>query len=86
MNEDLGEKIKSIFNEVFAAQTGSEEVPELNADTVLLDTGLDSLGFAVLVVRLEVELDYDPFVLSTEAYYPVTFGDFVSFYEANAPK
>ena len=35
-------------------------VPELQDSTVLLETGLDSLAFAVLVVRLEESLGYDP--------------------------
>lgn len=47
---------------------------------------MDSLGFAVLVVMLEDELGFDPFVLSEEAYYPRTFGEFVRFYQAAAAK
>jgi len=53
----------------------------LNKDTMLLDTGLDSLSFAVLVVRLESELGYDPFVLMEEPIYPRIFGEFVEIYE-----
>lgn len=53
---------------------------------MLLESGLDSLGFAILVVRLEEELGYDPFVLAKTPYYPRTFGDFVAFYEANNPQ
>jgi acyl carrier protein len=30
------------------------EAPSLNDDTILLNTELDSLGFAVLVVRLDL--------------------------------
>jgi acyl carrier protein len=59
--------------------------PEFTDDTVLLDTDLDSLGFAVLVTRLEEELGYDPFSLMDEPVYPVTFGEFVSVYASNAP-
>jgi len=61
------------------------EIPQLDDDTVLLDTGLDSLGFAVLVTRLEEELGYDPFTLMTEAVYPRTVAEFVSVYERYAP-
>lgn len=58
---------------------------ELTPDTVLLDTGLDSLGLAVLVTRLETELGYDPFSLMTEAVYPRTLNDFVVIYDKYAP-
>ena len=57
--------------------------PEINDDTVLLNTGLDSLGFAILVTELEEKLGYDPFVKLDEAVYPKTFLDFVSIYEKN---
>lgn len=49
--------------------------------TPLSETSLDSLGFAILVARLEEELGYDPFALMTEAIYPTTFGEFVEIYE-----
>lgn len=50
-------------------------------DTPLLQTGLDSLGYAVVVARLEMALGYDPFVLMEEPVYPRTFGEFLSVYE-----
>ena len=53
----------------------------LRDDLVLLDSGLDSLGFAVLVARLEDKLGTDPFTASEDALFPVTFGDFVKVYE-----
>jgi acyl carrier protein len=53
----------------------------LRDDLVLLDSGLDSLGFAVLVARLEDKLGVDPFTASEDALFPVTFGDFVKVYE-----
>ena len=56
----------------------------LRDDLVLLDSGLDSLGFAVLVARLEDELGIDPFTASADALFPVTFGDFVKVYENGA--
>ncbi|MGC1522667.1 MAG: phosphopantetheine-binding protein [Steroidobacteraceae bacterium] len=50
------------------------------ADNVkLLESGLDSLSFALIVARLEDTLGYDPFV-SVDSI-PVTFGDFVKLYE-----
>ena len=81
----LEEKIRETFLEVFRREISSNEVPELEASTVLLDTGLDSLGFAVLVVELEDTLGFDPFTLSPDPYYPETFGEFIDFYEKNKP-
>jgi len=48
---------------------------------VLLDSGLDSLGFAILVARLEEELSLDPFSSMTNAVYPRTLVEFVTIYE-----
>jgi acyl carrier protein len=53
----------------------------LKDDLVLADSGLDSLGFAVLVARLEDTLGVDPFTASDEAVFPLTLGDFVKVYE-----
>ena len=61
------------------------EVPALTDSLVLLASGLDSLGFAVLVTRLDERLGYDPFTLMTEAVYPSTLGEFVAIYERHAP-
>jgi acyl carrier protein len=53
----------------------------LNDGLVLLDSGLDSLCFAIVVARLEDELGYDPFATADDVAFPVTFGDFVRFYD-----
>ena len=62
------------------------EVPELTDDVVLLETEMDSLGFAVLVTRLEESLGFDPFSEMDEPVYPVTLGEFVSVYELRAER
>jgi acyl carrier protein len=65
-------------------QVASEQhkkLPPLNDELALVNSGLDSLGFAILVARLEDALGFDPFTASEDVYYPVTFGDFVRFYE-----
>jgi acyl carrier protein len=80
----LETEIRRVFAEVWASENGTE-APALAHDTVLLDTGLDSLGFAIFVSQLEEELGYDPFTLSTDAFYPQTFGEFVAFYEKYRP-
>ena len=56
----------------------------LNDDLVLANSGLDSLGFAVLVARLEDTLGLDPFTAAEDAFFPVTLGDFVKVYENDA--
>ncbi len=56
----------------------------LNDDLVLANSGLDSLGFAVLVARLEDTLGLDPFTAAEDAFFPVTLGDFVKVYENGA--
>jgi acyl carrier protein len=56
-------------------------VDDLTDDTVLLESGLDSLGFAILVARLEEELGRDPFTESDEVIYPRTLGEFLAVYE-----
>ena len=86
MSESLESQIIEVFCEVLKEQDDGASPPELASDSILLETGLDSLGFAILVVRLEEKLGYDPFVLSSEAYYPRTFGDFVRFYQVNQPR
>ena len=51
----------------------------LDDDLPLLESGLDSLGFAILVARLEDKLGADPF-LSGEAF-PATLGELIAFYD-----
>lgn len=63
------------------SESRTEPAPPLASETVLLETGLDSMAFAMFVADLEDQLGYDPFALAVDAYYPTTFGDFVSFYE-----
>lgn len=62
-----------------------KEAPALTDQDVLLESGLDSLGFAVLVTRLEDSLGYDPFTEMDEPVYPQTLGDFVEIYSAHFP-
>lgn len=82
---NLKEVIKETYVEVLE-QTGSELlVSELTDKVVLLESGLDSLGFAILVATLEEKLEFDPFTMMDEPFYPSTFGEFVSIYEKMNP-
>lgn len=67
------------FAEVGAGQ--GKALAPLTDDLVLLESGLDSLCFAIIVATLEDEFGFDPFTEAEEVYFPVTLGDFVRFYE-----
>jgi aryl carrier-like protein len=79
----MKETIIGIMREI-AAESGNELVQELDETTVLLESGLDSLGFAILVARLEEELGYDPFSMMEEPVYPRKLGEFVDIYRKYA--
>jgi acyl carrier protein len=75
----LGSDIAALFAEV--AQEQNKTLAPLSDDLGLLDTGLDSLCFAIIVARLEDELGVDPFNRDDEIDFPVTVGDFVRLYQ-----
>lgn len=66
------------------AREHGKTLAPLTDDLALLDSGLDSLGIAVLVARLEDRLGIDPFTASEDVQFPVTVGDFVKAYEHGA--
>ena len=53
----------------------------LSDELPLMDSGLDSLCFAIIVSRLEIVLGVDPFSDNTDAAFPVDLGEFIRFYE-----
>lgn len=57
------------------------KLSRLSDELKLLDSGLDSLSFALIVARLEDALGFDPFEESDDMQFPVTYGDFVKLYE-----
>lgn len=63
------------------AQEQDRRLAPLNDRMELMNSGLDSLCFAIVVSRLETSLGIDPFSTSEDARFPVTLGDFISFYE-----
>lgn len=79
MADNIRNTIVSQFEQVAAEQR--HKLLDLTDDRPLMECGLDSLAFAVLVARLEDALGYDPFSAADNASYPVTFGDFVQMYE-----
>jgi hypothetical protein len=72
-------QIISEFDKV--ARENDKRLAPLTDDLELLNSGLDSLCFAVVVVRLEESLGVDPFSASDDVVFPSTFGEFVGFYE-----
>ena len=59
----------------------NKSLAHLSDSLVLLDSGLDSLCFAILIARLEDALEADPFTESDDSTFPVTLGEFVRAYE-----
>ena len=66
---------------VRVAEEQDKKLAHLRDDLPLLESGLDSLGIAILVTRLDETLGFDPFTDSKDIFYPVTLGDFIRFYE-----
>jgi hypothetical protein len=67
------------------AQEQNMRLGPLSDEMPLLDSGLDSLCFAIIVSRLESVLGVDPFSASEDAPFPVNLGEFIRFYEKAVP-
>lgn len=80
---DVRSEVVAQFTTV--AREQDKRLAPLTDQLELLESGLDSLCFAIVVTRLEESLGVDPFSASEDAVLPVTFGEFVRFYE-NAAK
>ena len=76
---DVRSEITTQFRQV-AREQGRRLAP-LADSLELMNSGLDSLCFAIIVTRLETVIGVDPFSTSEDARFPVTFGEFVTFYE-----
>ena len=73
------ETVRAQFEQVAVEQ--HRKLSRLSDDLKLLESGLDSLSFALIVVRLEEALGYDPFQSEDDMKFPVTYGEFVKLYE-----
>jgi acyl carrier protein len=71
-------EITAQFEQV--AREQDKRLEPLTDDAKLIDLGLNSLCFAVIVVRLEDTLGLNPFE-TAEHGFPSTWGEFVKFYE-----
>ena len=63
------------------ADEQAKTLAPLSDDLVLLDSGLDSLCFAVLFAHLEDELGLYPFSDSASRTFPITLDDLVRAYD-----
>jgi len=63
------------------AQEQNKRLGPLSAELPLLESGLDSLCFAIIVSRLEIVLGVDPFSDNADAPFPINLGEFIRFYE-----
>jgi acyl carrier protein len=77
-------KIISEFETV--AKEHNRELSALSDDLELLNSGLDSLCFAIIVARLEDVLGCDPFSGDEAIDLPLTLNDFIRLYEENGKK
>jgi acyl carrier protein len=74
--------ITTQFEQVAVEQ--ERKLAALTDNLKLIDCGLDSLSFAIIVAKLEDALGVDPFSSDKAVDFPVTFGDFVRLYEGFA--
>jgi hypothetical protein len=66
------------------AREQNKNLAPLSDDLALIESGLDSLCFAIIVARLEDNLGFDPFSVAEDGNFPVTLGEFIQFYEDGA--
>ena len=67
------------------AHEQDKRLEPLSDEMPLLDSGLDSLCFAIIVSRLETVLGVDPFSENEDTPFPVNLGEFIRFYENAVP-
>jgi acyl carrier protein len=71
-----------IFDQIEqVAREQKRQLVALTDDLALIDSGLDSLCFAILVARLEDKIGVDPFSSSDDVAFPETLGEFIQVYE-----
>ena len=76
----------SVRTEIFdlvkqVAHEQDKRLGPMSDELPLMDLGLDSLCFAIIVTRLETVLGVDPFSENEDAPFPVKLGEFIHFYE-----
>lgn len=77
---NLEQQIKQAMQQV-AELSDCKLIEPIHANTLLLECGLDSLGYAMLVAQLEEDLGFDPFTELEIDIYPSTFAEFLAIYQ-----
>jgi acyl carrier protein len=77
---NLEQQIKQAMQQV-AELSDCTLVEPIEPNTLLLECGLDSLGYAMLVAQLEEDLGFDPFTELEIDIYPSTFTEFLAIYQ-----
>jgi len=68
------------------AEEQKKKLAPLHDGLLLLESGLDSLGFAIIVARLEDITGIFPFGAEEDTDFPVTLGDFIRVYDGYVRK
>jgi hypothetical protein len=75
----------AILNQIkLVAEQQRKPLKPLTDTLPLLDSGLDSLCFAIIVANLEDQLGLDPFGSGDNVGMPQTLGEFIHLYENGA--
>lgn len=77
---NLEQQIRQAMRQV-AELNDCQLIDPIEADTLLLECGLDSLAYAMLVAQLEEDLGFDPFTELAIDTYPSTFTEFLVIYQ-----
>lgn len=77
---NLEQHIKDTMLQV-AELSDCQLIELIEPNTLLLECGLDSLGYAMLVAQLEEDLGFDPFTELEIDIYPSTFIEFLVIYQ-----
>jgi hypothetical protein len=83
MSTNIRQRVLAQFEQ--AATDHNRKLSPLSDSLPLMESGLDSLCFAMVVARLEDELGFDPFA-ATDVRFPVTVGEFIHCYESASLK
>ncbi len=83
MSTNIRQQVLAQFAQ--AAKDQNRKLTALTDGLPLMESGLDSLCFAMVVARLEEELGVDPFA-ATNVRFPVTVGEFIQCYEGTSAK
>ena len=77
---NLEQQVRQAMQQV-AELSDCQLVQPIEPNTLLLECGLDSLGYAMLVAQLEEDLGFDPFTELEIDIYPSTFTEFLGIYQ-----